>query len=211
MVATTLKATATFEIYDVTFHDEHIKTTVTSNTSVVDCWIDEILRIHQRNLHNLIVGLDTEWCFDITKKGPQPQPIAVLQLCIGHRCLIFQIHRANYLIPQSLAKFLGNSNFTFVGVGIETDAKKLKEDCELHVASTMDVSTMAATKFDDKSMKQMGLKGMARELLQKNMEKPKRIKLSRWHSKYLSAAQIEYACVDAFVSFELGMFLKKMK
>ncbi|KAF3457020.1 hypothetical protein FNV43_RR01677 [Rhamnella rubrinervis] len=45
------------------------------------------------------------------------------------------------------------------------------------------------------------------ELIGKGMEKPKHVTLSDWDTKKFSYEQIEYASIDAYFSFELGMFL----
>ncbi|KAJ0111291.1 hypothetical protein Patl1_02206 [Pistacia atlantica] len=90
-----------------------------------------------------MAGLDTEWCLSLTTKTDKHQKVAILQLCVGQRCLIFQLcHRD--AMPRSLVNFLGNNKFTFVGKVVGTDAKKLFfEDCELNVAKVGDLSEMA--------------------------------------------------------------------
>ncbi|KAF2321849.1 hypothetical protein GH714_003073 [Hevea brasiliensis] len=45
--------------------------------------------------------------------------------------------------------------------------------------------------------------------LQKVIPKPREITMSEWNAKELTIEQIEYACLDAFVSLELGIFLSK--
>lgn len=193
-----LKSSNTFGVYDVNFYEHRIETTVTNAAAVVDRWIAEVVRIHRHKFGNLI-GLDIEW-YHIE------QNVHILQLCIGRRCLVFQIHHAT-VIPQSLAWFLGNPKFTFVGVGIKDDVEKLNKYHGLRVACIMDLHTVAASKFPDMNMHRLGLKAMARELLKKDMKKPQRVTFSRWDDRFLSAEQIEYACIDAFVSFNLGMLL----
>ena len=37
-----------------------------------------------------------------------------------------------------------------------------------------------------------------------NLEKPQRVRMGPWDARRLSDEQIEYACIDAFVSFEVG-------
>uniref|UniRef100_A0A6N2NEP6 3'-5' exonuclease domain-containing protein n=1 Tax=Salix viminalis TaxID=40686 RepID=A0A6N2NEP6_SALVM len=52
--------------------------------------------------------------------------------------------------------------------------------------------------------KKSGIKGLEREVLGKGVEKPKRITLSRWDNAWLSDAQVQYACLDAFLSWKIG-------
>ncbi|KAF2321807.1 hypothetical protein GH714_002898 [Hevea brasiliensis] len=55
----------------------------------------------------------------------------------------------------------------------------------------------------------MGLKALVLDGLQKVIPKPREITMSEWNAKELTIEQIEYACLDAFVSLELGIFLSK--
>ncbi|XP_058002348.1 uncharacterized protein LOC110644326 [Hevea brasiliensis] len=89
------------------------------------------------------VGLDTEWCLPTEPHGYQK--VAIIQLCVGKRCLIFQLYHADY-IPPSLIQFLSNKKFTFVGTGVRDDAYKVFQDYELLVAHTKDVGYWAAKK-----------------------------------------------------------------
>ncbi|KAM7514124.1 hypothetical protein LguiA_003707 [Lonicera macranthoides] len=188
-------------VYDITYYNDNIQAVVTCSATVVDRWINEITRIHRRKLHKLVIGIDTEWRLNANKS------IAILQLCVGRRCLIFQLHHAQE-IPASLYAFLNNTNFTFVGVGIGQDVQKLSDHRKLSVGGCVkDLQPLAASVYNDKEFEKMGLKRMASAVLGKVMDKPKHITLSKWDAKRLSYAQVEYACLDAFVSFEIGMAL----
>ncbi|KAJ9188895.1 hypothetical protein P3X46_000250 [Hevea brasiliensis] len=192
--------------HNIQFYGDHIFTTVTPSAAIVDEWIANTRRIYRRKLSKLLVGLDTEWCLPAQPGGYQK--VAIIQLCVGKRCLIFQLYHADY-IPQSLIRFLGNKKFTFVGKEVQNDADKLFQDYKLHVAHTKDVGYWAAKKYDDSEYRRMGLKALVSDLLQKVIPKPRQITLSRWNAKNLRVEQIEYACLDAFVSFELGLLLSK--
>ena len=41
-------------------------------------------------------------------------------------------------------------------------------------------------------------------VLDKKFEKPKGINRSRWDNMWLASDQIKYACIDAFISFEVA-------
>lgn len=193
-------------LVDVKFSDTLIQTTVTSSSAVVHRWITRIKEIHHWRLSNLVVGLDVEW---LPFYPPNDRnPIAIMQICVGRRCLIFQLIHADS-IPESLANFLANPSFTFVGVGVEDDANKLLEDYNLLVEHTMDLADAAAAKFEFDPYKYKGLKKLAKELIGKEMPKPIHVTLSAWDAKELSLEQIEYACIDAYASFELGLSLRE--
>ncbi|XP_022015076.1 Werner syndrome ATP-dependent helicase homolog, partial [Helianthus annuus] len=133
-------------------------------------------------------------------------PVATLQLCVGRRCLIFQLLYAPY-IPQSLVNFLRNPNYTFTVVGIKSDVGKLVEDYNLVVARIAELTTLAANAYGVRKFKYAGLKSLTEEVLGKEVLKPKRITMSRWDNQWLTRPQVAYACIDAFLSFEIGRVL----
>ena len=75
-----------------------IRTTVTNSGDAVKRYLREVRKRGGR----LLVGLDTEW--RVIRSGAHR--MAVLQLCVGRRCLVFQIARADY-VPAALRAFLG--------------------------------------------------------------------------------------------------------
>ncbi|TXG70222.1 hypothetical protein EZV62_005157 [Acer yangbiense] len=204
-------SSSTHNIYDVNFFDDSIRTLVTNCPSMVESWMSEIKLIHQQRLGRLIVGLDIEHHPNFNYKNEHP--VATLQLCVGHRCLIFQmIHAPD--IPQCLEDFLLNDKYSFVGVKVDEDAEKLKNDYNLSVGNAIDLRTLAAEHVEVlgmnmKELKQAGLKGLSERILGKKLEKPKKIQLSNWDDRKLSSDQVQYACLDAFVSFEIARTLKK--
>ncbi|XP_062087979.1 3'-5' exonuclease-like [Humulus lupulus] len=195
----------THNLYDVQIGlQTTVRTLVTTSPSMVDSWIEDIERIHNRRLRRLIVGLDVEWRPSFNRYIENP--VAIIQLCVGHRCLIFQLLHAES-IPSSLAEFLGNSDYSFVGVGVGADVEKLLLDYQLSVRNPVELGDLAARKHDDRSLKNAGLKRLAMFVLGMEIDKPKRITMSRWDNRYLNSSQVQYACVDAYVSFEIGKVL----
>ncbi|XP_073151085.1 3'-5' exonuclease-like [Henckelia pumila] len=191
--------------YDVFFSGDCIHTTVTHDPTVVSQWISEVKSMYVYWPGQLIVGLDVEWRPSYTR-GIQNPP-ATLQLCVGSRCLIFQlIHSPG--IPTSLAGFLSDPNHTFVGVGINDDLEKLQETHGIGFHTYwVDLREPAANICGRKNLRNSGLKELARVVLGKEMEKPREVTMSGWDERWLSADQILYACIDAYVCFELGMAL----
>ncbi|XP_027351310.1 Werner Syndrome-like exonuclease [Abrus precatorius] len=194
-------------LYDVTFYSDTIHTLLTSEPSLVDSWISDILRIHRRRLRHLIVGLDVEWRPN-TQRNMQ-NPVATLQLCVGRRCLVFQILFAQFM-PESLISFLGDRNLTFVGVGIEEDVEKLLEDYSLLVANFVDLRSLAAEKLGEQELNRAGVKTLGLRVLGREVHKPQWITRSRWDNRWLTAEQVQYAALDAFVSFEVGRRLSSL-
>ncbi|KAI3446547.1 hypothetical protein Pfo_029137 [Paulownia fortunei] len=195
----------THNTYDVVFFADSVYTTVTHDPAIASQWISDIESIHRRRLHCLIVGLDVEWRPNFSRHVNNP--VATLQLCVGRRCLIYQlIHCPS--IPSSLINFLANPNYTFVGIGIKEDLEKLEEDYEFGFnTNTVDLRNLAADEYGMRELKSAGLKGLSRVVLGKDVEKPKRVTMSRWDNQWLTPPQVQYACIDAFVCFEIGRIL----
>ncbi|PQM39289.1 Werner Syndrome-like exonuclease [Prunus yedoensis var. nudiflora] len=131
----------------------------------------------QTNLQSRIVGLDVEWRPNFNRS--MENPVATLQLCL-------HIRRR---------------------VGIGSDVEKLLIDYGLHVANAVDLAVFAADRFRSSELRNAGLKGLARQMLGKEVHKPNRITMSRWDNQWLTCDQVQYACVDAFLSFEIGRHL----
>ncbi|KAI4356573.1 hypothetical protein L6164_000588 [Bauhinia variegata] len=194
----------THNLYDVTFYAHTIHTLLTNAPSMVDSWLSDITTQQPTAGGPLIVGLDIEWRPNFRRN--MQNPVAILQLCVGQRCLIFQIlHSPD--IPKSLIDFLGNANHTFVGVGIEEDAEKLIEDYSLTVATTVDLRKLAEEKLGARELRNSGLKTLAMRVLGKEIEKPKTVSRSRWDNLWLTPWQVQYAYIDAFISFEVARCL----
>ncbi|KAF8398126.1 hypothetical protein HHK36_017051 [Tetracentron sinense] len=130
-------------------------------------------------------------------------PAATIQICVGRNCLIFQSFLARS-VPSSLFQFLGNPNYTFTGVAIADDAKKLLKDYGLVVLKTLDLRDLAVRVFGKTKYKKMGLKVLTRVVLEREIPKRKKDTLSNWNNFDLTYNQIKYACIDTYVSFEIA-------
>ncbi|KAK7825686.1 hypothetical protein CFP56_032812 [Quercus suber] len=51
-------------------------------------------------------------------------------------------------LPNSLIEFLGDEDFTFVGVGIESDVEKLLDDYDLKVGNVVDLRGLAVDRWE---------------------------------------------------------------
>ncbi|KAK3160677.1 hypothetical protein QOZ80_1BG0062860 [Eleusine coracana subsp. coracana] len=151
---------------------------------------------------DLIVGLDCEW--KPNRSRWTTSKVAILQLCTGTRCLVFQLFYAT-TIPASLRSFLADPDVRFVGVSVGEDVAKLDNDYGLHCAAPVDLEGLC-NEYLGRGMggRRLGLKGFAREVLGLTMEKPYNVTMSNWEKHDLDVAQIQYACIDAYVSYKLG-------
>ncbi|CAL4948340.1 unnamed protein product [Urochloa decumbens] len=187
------------KVRSVMFEGNKITTTVTSSGEAVEGWLDEVRSVHCRRLHKLVVGLDVEWR---PLFGPGYSRTALLQLCVGRRCIIFQLLHADH-IPVALDEFLGDPRYRFVGVGVQDDAVRLSRDYDLEVENTVDVAELVADNIDP-DLRNAGLNAIASAVMGATVDKPQRVRTGRWDAYELSDEQIKYACIDAFVSFEVG-------
>ena len=110
-------------------------------------------------------------------------------------------------IPDSLVNFLRNPSYTFAGVGVENDVQKLCGDYGIEVGRIEDLRDLAVEEFGAKELRNAGLKGLTRWVLGKELDKPKHVTMSRWDKQWLTLDQVQYACVDAYLSFEIGRSL----
>ncbi|KZV14930.1 Werner Syndrome-like exonuclease [Dorcoceras hygrometricum] len=193
----------------IVYSNDSVHTTITRSPATVSRWLSRTQSIHRRRLHHLIVGLDVEWQPSFTRGVHHP--VAVLQICVGHRCLIYQILQSEY-IHDSLVFFLSNPYFTFVGVGVKDDLMKLDRDYGFGGDTKfLDLRELAVNAYGAAELRQAGLKSLASLVLGKELEKPKDVTLSRWDRRWLTMDQVRYACLDAFVSFEIGRILVDSK
>ena len=106
-------------------------------------------------------------------------------------------------IPESLKNFLGDSNFTFVGIEVGDDIGKLKNEYGLECSSSADIRVLAMQRWPGR-FRRPGLKDLALEVTSLVMMKPKHISMSNWEARVLNDSQIEYACIDAYASYKIG-------
>ncbi|CAI9782887.1 unnamed protein product [Fraxinus pennsylvanica] len=193
----------THNVYDVDFFGDIIHTLVTHDPGMVSQWLSEVESLNNHRRH-LIVGLDVEWRPSFSRIQ---NPVATLQLCIDRRCLVYQLIHSSY-IPDPLVEFLSEQDYTFVGVGIESDLDKLERDYGFGFnANAVDLRELAAHTYQMRALQNTGLKNLASFVLDIEFEKPRRVTMSRWDYRWLTLDQVQYACVDAYVSFEIGRVL----
>ncbi|KAI3926011.1 hypothetical protein MKW98_028147, partial [Papaver atlanticum] len=173
----------THHTYNVYYYKEKIFTTVTHTKSVVDQWLAAVYKDYDK-LKTLVVGLDIEWSRIRSDNTGTRNKVAVLQLCVG------------------VIKFI------FVGSGIDADAYKLMVDHKLMVARTEELGSLDAYKLPGNNrLHRVGLKNLVTDVLQQDLPKRRFHQTSNWERDFLSDEQVEYACLDAVVSFKLGFYL----
>ncbi|XP_052136242.1 uncharacterized protein LOC127754712 [Oryza glaberrima] len=96
-----------------------IRATITSSHYLTAQFVNKIAHEHHEGGGVLIVGIDTEWREDHEPDDKKCYKVAVLQLFLNHRCLVFQLYQASNEVPRELAEFLADAGVRFVGVGVD--------------------------------------------------------------------------------------------
>ncbi|KAH7843995.1 hypothetical protein Vadar_023240 [Vaccinium darrowii] len=93
--------------FTIDFHGTPFTTTLTSTPKVVRKWLQTTLHRNPCHRHHLVVGLGVQWRPDYYPG--HESPAATLQLCVGRRCLIFQLLHSP-TVPNLLRRFLRKTN-----------------------------------------------------------------------------------------------------
>ncbi|GAU50476.1 hypothetical protein TSUD_409610 [Trifolium subterraneum] len=201
----------THDIYTVNLHGNEIKVTVTANVSVVRKWIYTTLYFNRYDIHGgrFVVGLGVQW----TPECRDP-PADTIQLCIGSRCLIFQLAHATN-VPRILRSFLENPNHTFVGFWNHSDRQKLETSeyqFEMY-RDPLDLRLCAEAEYedDDDDLARASVNEIVEKCLGYEVEQRKEISMSDWSDEVLSDEQVIYASVDAYCAFRIGKNVKAWK
>eukprot|EP00300_Choanocystis_sp_HF-7_P013674 c18399_g1_i2.p1 GENE.c18399_g1_i2~~c18399_g1_i2.p1 ORF type:complete len:527 (+),score=127.97 c18399_g1_i2:30-1610(+) len=143
------------------------------------------------------VGVDCEWFPDYVPNSISK--VALVQLCVDKYCVLLHLSQMKST-PHALVEMLANPAVLKVGVGFTGDAAKLalslegfKED--EGVQGAFDMSWV---------YERISLKGLCEQLTGGvlTLNKSKRVTISNWEQLHLTLAQIQYAAMDAFASYE---------
>ncbi|ESE39201.1 3'-5' exonuclease [Shewanella decolorationis] len=141
-----------------------------------------------------VLGFDTE-----TRASFEPgvqHPLSLVQLATSDTCYLFQ----QTVLGERLAELkplLENEQILKVGIGLRGDGQALKRDWDIQVSPRLDLNWAMAQLG---AGKEMGTRQLVAALLQKRIDKPKKITLSNWQQVPLSQAQVQYAALDALAA-----------
>lgn len=137
-----------------------------------------------------LLGFDIETrpCF---RKG-QSFPAATLQLAGESDVYVVQLLKLGDISP--IAALLENPEILKVGVAIQDDIRKLQETLPFQPRGFVEIATLTQRS----GILNTGLRSLAAILL--NFRISKRAQVSNWARPDLTAAQVQYAATDAWVS-----------
>ncbi|RCV09155.1 hypothetical protein SETIT_2G004100v2 [Setaria italica] len=197
------RSTPSHDAYTVRVYDRSFAALATARPADARRWVATTRWLHWSLHHRgrLVVGLGVQWTpTRLPLHGVPPVP-STLQICVGHRCLLFHLAHAGGAVPEILRRFLADPRVTFVGSGSDNDRRMLWAHYGLHVARGCElraVAGMGNASLEDMADRFLGYPGI---------HKPRDVAMSAWHAPRLSSDQVQYACVDAYLAFHLGLVL----
>ncbi len=103
-------------------------TTVTASAQVASSWVNDVVRDYCSSSSDLGQVINFADQSQPNLLPDDDHPVAILQLCVNDKCLIFQLLHSNSVIPPSLSNFLDDDRFLFVGVDVFNNADRLWSD-----------------------------------------------------------------------------------
>ena len=156
-------------------------------------------------LRERAVGLDIEWRPTFVRGEPQNRT-ALIQVSTPNMCVLVPV-RHLCILPPALVELLGARHIWKLGVGISADAERLRTDLGVQVASVFDVAGAALRLQRVGGVRFPGLPADARvgaglkaiaAACGAPLSKSKKVALSNWELRPLSAKQQRYAAQDAY-------------
>lgn len=184
------------EILDLDIYEEHQRPIeLVTNDS-----IDLIIKKLKKETH---LGFDSE-SKPTFEKG-QIQTIDIIQVATPLVCYIFQLNKLDY--PNKLETVIKDRNIKKIGVGLGSDIKSLRDDLQMKCEGFVDLNTIFEYMGRHNNI---GSKQLVAAVLNKHLKKSKKITVSNWSNKRLTAAQLCYASDDAFSSLDAFKVLQKL-
>jgi len=144
---------------------------------------------------------------------------ALLQLCVGSCVLVFQVlYATGGDLPAVLKSFLTEEEHIFMGAHIGNDVYRLQDDFGITISHPVDLQ-LAVPEADPSyeylggphpvyKVRRSSLEKIVSEVLRlPHLSKPV-VDHDSWDACYLRPSQVEYAAVEAYLSYEIVNQLK---
>ena len=187
------------------------KIVVSSNENEASFLCNEMISQNRSNVNSsekCVVGFDCEW--DINNRHPKSVITDLVQICCSEDTVfLFHLARMNSF-PTGLREIVENAKFIKTGVNVSGDVFRLQRQFNLsNVGSDVKDLEMMANKVL-KSNQNWSLDRLCLHVLNKQLPKTQSIRCGNWSDFSLSAEQIKYAALDAYVSWKLYNCLENM-
>ena len=150
---------------------------------------------------NNVAGFDCEWVTP-RESGGKTGKIALVQIAfVDGTCYL--IRTCNFrVLPKPLVAFLMDKSILKLGVGIQDDDKKTRNDFGVSVRGFVDLRHFVL-RFRPELTKR-GLAGLAMAFLDLKLDKDWRIRAGDWEAETFSQRQIDYAVNDALTAVNIA-------
>ena len=188
------------------WNDREVVVTYTNSPDTVDTFLS--------TNDSKVFGFDLE--HRPTYQKGQKANIAMIQLApmSGDEVLIYSLFHNNGLLPDSLDCVLRDAGVLKYGVGVKGDCKHLAfMDLEPSSRASFKELGTLAHEVDGTISAGIGLKALVTSCLDKEVAgyKTKRLTMTNWEVRDLSAAQIKYAALDAWCGIEIWRHFTTLK
>jgi len=144
------------------------------------------------------IGFDTEQK-PTYNKGEKQKDISIIQIATNKSCYIFQMKYITNIAP--IVEIIANKNIKKVGFDLRNDNKEMIKQFKITPNNIFDLSPFMKKTLLHKH--QIGVKNSVSLILQKKMQKSKRVVLSNWENDRLTESQIKYASEDATAPYDI--------
>ncbi|OAY85739.1 hypothetical protein ACMD2_17332 [Ananas comosus] len=193
--------------YELTISGRFRTTAVITHSShIVIGWIDDVFNSHAPLAganRRVSVGLHVE-C------SPPYDSIALIQLCVGNSCLVYQLLHRNERNPPCLLRlndFLTDDRFYFIGANVELTIFRLRLWNCFRVRSAVDLGDAAARRLQREDLQSAGLDQLAREVLGIEIIRLDGAQRMALFNRALPLELVAHVCLDAIISYEIGRTL----
>ncbi|XP_061402379.1 3'-5' exonuclease-like [Musca vetustissima] len=145
------------------------------------------------------IAFDMEWPFSF-KTGPGKS--AVIQICADEKCCyIFQLTNLKKL-PAALVALLKHKRVRLHGVNVKNDFRKLGRDFPEINSDDLIVNGLDLGVWCNEVCETGGrwsLDRLANYVVEKAIDKNKKVRMSKWHVIPLDEDQLMYAAIDVYI------------
>lgn len=157
-------------------------------------WVEK-----QAHIELVPMAFDMEWPFSF-QTGPGKS--AVIQICVEeHCCYIFQLTNLKRL-PAALVALLKHPKVRLHGVNIKNDFRKLARDFPEVNADHLIEKCIDLGVWCNQVCQTGGrwsLDRLANYVVEKTVDKNKKVRMSKWHVIPLDENQLLYAAIDVYI------------
>ena len=159
-------------------------------------WLEE-------SMNDPVLGVDLEWKPE--RRPGENNKVALLQLATERRALLLRTRLTE--LPPATAALLRRRSSVLTGFDFTCDAQKLKSAFGFDLyreANAVDLKALS----QQMGYPHMGLARLCRYVLGREVAKSKRVATSNWEAPQLSASQVQYAALDAWVC---GLMFRQLR